>query len=99
MILVSFFTGTGYSMYFDTSFGKADESAVLKSRILSSKRMQQCLEFYVKMTGSSLDKLIIWIQINDGFENILEMIKAATFQGNVENGENCETILGIFWFN
>ncbi|XP_034554759.1 meprin A subunit alpha [Notolabrus celidotus] len=53
----------GYFMKFDTSSGS---SASLESRILYPKRDEQCLQFFYKMTGSTLNKLVIWIRTDDG---------------------------------
>ncbi|XP_032860924.2 meprin A subunit alpha [Tyto alba] len=72
----------GYFMYFSTSSGKADEVAVLESRILYPKRTQQCLQFFYKITGSVSDKLIIWLKEDDGTGNIRKMRKIQTFQAD-----------------
>ncbi|NXW59001.1 MEP1A protein, partial [Eurystomus gularis] len=72
----------GYFMYFSTISGKADEVAVLESRILYPKRTQQCLQFFYKTTGSLSDKLIIWLKEDDGTGNIRKMRKIQTFQAD-----------------
>ncbi|XP_013039908.3 meprin A subunit alpha isoform X1 [Anser cygnoides] len=72
----------GYFMYFDTSSGKAEEAAVLESRILYPKRTQQCLQFFYKITGSPSDKLIIWLKEDDGTGNVRKMRKIETFQAD-----------------
>lgn len=75
-------TDAGYSMYFSTSSGNAEEVAVLESRILYPKRTQQCLQFFYKMSGSSSDKLIIWTKEDDGTGNVRKMRKVETFQAD-----------------
>ncbi|NXA37592.1 MEP1A protein, partial [Eudromia elegans] len=75
----------GYFMYFDTSSGKADEVAVLESRILYPKRTQQCLQFFYRITGSLSDKLVIWIKEDDGTGNVRKMRKIQTFQADNDN--------------
>ncbi|NXF96730.1 MEP1A protein, partial [Eubucco bourcierii] len=72
----------GYFMYFSTSSGKADEAAVLESRILYPKRTEQCLQFFYKTTGSPSDKLIIWLKEDDGTGNIRKIKKIQTFQAD-----------------
>ncbi|NXT41247.1 MEP1A protein, partial [Pelecanoides urinatrix] len=72
----------GYFMYFNTSSGKADEVAVLESRILYPKRTHQCLQFFYKITGSLSDKLIIWLKEDDGTGNVRKMRKIQTFQAD-----------------
>ncbi|KFQ24797.1 Meprin A subunit alpha, partial [Merops nubicus] len=76
----------GYFMYFSTSSGKADEVAVLESRILYPKRTQQCLQFFYKTTGSLSDKLIIWLKEDDGTGNVRKMRKIQTFQADNDHG-------------
>ncbi|NXD12143.1 MEP1A protein, partial [Nothocercus nigrocapillus] len=75
----------GYFMYFDTSSGKADEVAVLESRILYPKRTQQCLQFFYRLTGSLSDKLVIWIKEDDGTGNVRKMRKIQTFEADNDN--------------
>ncbi|XP_006003740.1 meprin A subunit alpha [Latimeria chalumnae] len=70
----------GYYMYFDTKTGSAGQTALLESRILYPKRTQQCLQFFYKMTGSPLDKLVIWIKMDDGAGGVRKMIKVHNFQ-------------------
>ncbi|XP_054239601.1 meprin A subunit alpha [Indicator indicator] len=72
----------GYFMYFDTSSGKADDTAILESRILYPKRTEQCLQFFYKTTGNSSDKLIVWLKEDDGTGNIRKMRKMQTFQAD-----------------
>uniref|UniRef100_A0A8C3KXG7 Metalloendopeptidase n=1 Tax=Calidris pygmaea TaxID=425635 RepID=A0A8C3KXG7_9CHAR len=74
--------GAGYAMYFNTSSGKADEVALLESRILYPKRTEQCLQFFYKTTGSLSDKLIIWLKEDDGTGNVRKMRKIQTFQAD-----------------
>ncbi|NXK19401.1 MEP1A protein, partial [Arenaria interpres] len=74
--------GAGYAMYFSTSSGKADEVALLESRILYPKRTEQCLQFFYKTTGSPSDKLIIWLKEDDGTGNVRKMRKIQTFQAD-----------------
>ncbi|NXG49840.1 MEP1A protein, partial [Psilopogon haemacephalus] len=73
---------SGYFMYFSTSSGKADEAAVLESRILYPKRTEQCLQFFYKTTGNPSDKLIVWIKEDDGTGNIRTTRKIQTFQAD-----------------
>ncbi|NXP06523.1 MEP1A protein, partial [Thinocorus orbignyianus] len=74
--------GAGYVMYFDTNSGKADEVALLESRILYPKRTEQCLQFFYKTTGSLSDKLIIWLKEDDGTGNVRKMRKIQTFSAD-----------------
>uniref|UniRef100_A0ACB8GF68 Uncharacterized protein n=1 Tax=Sphaerodactylus townsendi TaxID=933632 RepID=A0ACB8GF68_9SAUR len=71
----------GYFMFFNTRFGKAGKTAILKSRILRPRRMQQCLQFFFKMTGSPKDKLVIWAQKDDGSGTVRSLVKLQTLQG------------------
>ncbi len=61
--------------------GMPDESALLESRTLYPKRTLQCLQFFYKMTGSSKDRLVIWVKIDDGTGTIRTMKKIQTFYG------------------
>ncbi|XP_054826800.1 meprin A subunit alpha-like [Eublepharis macularius] len=72
----------GYFMFFDTSFGKAGETAVLKSRILHPRRTQQCLQFFFRMTGSPKDRLFIWVMKDDGSGTVRALHKIQTLQGD-----------------
>ncbi|XP_019376535.1 PREDICTED: meprin A subunit alpha [Gavialis gangeticus] len=74
----------GYVMYFDTSSGRAENAAILESRILYPKRAQQCLQFFYKMTGSPLDKLIIWVMQDDGTGKVRQLSKVKMFQGDAD---------------
>ena len=74
-------TGAGYFMYLNTSFGAAEEAAVLESQILYPKRKQQCLQFFYKMTGSSSDRLVVWIRRDDSTGIVRKLVKVETFQG------------------
>ena len=74
-------TDAGYFMYFNTSSGSAEEGALLESRILYPKRKQQCLQFFYKMTGSPLDRLVIWVKRDDSTGNVRKLVKMETFQG------------------
>ncbi|XP_074166828.1 meprin A subunit alpha [Sminthopsis crassicaudata] len=76
----------GYFMYFNTSFGQKEEAALLESRILYPKRKQQCLQFYYKMTGSPLDRLVVWVKRDDSTGNVRKLVKIQTFQGDSEYG-------------
>ncbi|CAK6446920.1 unnamed protein product [Pipistrellus nathusii] len=80
--LVGQCTGAGYFMFFNTSSGLAEETALLESRILYPKRKQQCLQFFYKMTGSPSDRLTIWVRRDDGTGNVRKLVKMETFQGN-----------------
>uniref|UniRef100_A0A8D0HTX5 Meprin A subunit n=1 Tax=Sphenodon punctatus TaxID=8508 RepID=A0A8D0HTX5_SPHPU len=75
----------GYFMHFYTSSGNAEDGALLESRILYPKRTQQCLQFFYKMTGSSSDKLVIWVKEDDGSGNIRKLVKIKTFQGDTSD--------------
>ncbi|XP_061228285.1 meprin A subunit alpha isoform X2 [Neopsephotus bourkii] len=72
----------GYFMSFSTSSGKADEVAILESRILYPKRTQQCLQFFYKTTGSVSDKLVVWLKEDDGTGNVRKLRKIQTFQAD-----------------
>ncbi|XP_077173535.1 meprin A subunit alpha [Paroedura picta] len=71
----------GSFMFFNTSSRDAKETAILKSRILYPRRMQQCLEFFFKITGSPDDWLAVWVMKDDGAGNIRSLDKLKTFQG------------------
>nr|XP_028577669.1 meprin A subunit alpha isoform X5 [Podarcis muralis] len=75
----------GYFMYFNTSFGKRGETAILKSRILYPKRRNQCLQFFFKMTGSLWDRLFIQVVKDDGTGEVRRLVKAKTFQGDSDH--------------
>uniref|UniRef100_A0A4X1UYL9 Meprin A subunit n=1 Tax=Sus scrofa TaxID=9823 RepID=A0A4X1UYL9_PIG len=77
-------TGAGYFMHFDTSSGAVEEAALLESRILYPKRKQQCLQFFYKMTGSSSDRLVVWVRRDDGTGNVRKLVKMKTFQGDFD---------------
>lgn len=70
-------------MHFSTMAGKPHESALLQSRVLYPKRKLQCLQFFYKMTGSSEDKLVIWVKMDDGTGAVRRMKKIHTFYGTV----------------
>lgn len=70
-------------MHFSTMAGKPQESAMLESRTLYPKRKLQCLQFFYKMTGSSKDKLVIWVKMDDGTGTVRKMKKIHTFDGTV----------------
>ncbi|XP_078069869.1 meprin A subunit alpha-like [Mustelus asterias] len=70
----------GYFMYFDTMNGMAGQSAVLESRILYPKRTEQCLQFFYKMTRSPLDKLVVWMRMDDGTGIVRKLVKVETLQ-------------------
>uniref|UniRef100_UPI00398E87EF meprin A subunit alpha-like n=1 Tax=Pristiophorus japonicus TaxID=55135 RepID=UPI00398E87EF len=72
----------GYFMYFDTKNGKTDQSAILESRILYPKKDEQCLQFFYKMTGSTMDKLIVWMKMDDGTGTVRKLVKVETFQAD-----------------
>ncbi|XP_068922087.1 meprin A subunit alpha [Petaurus breviceps papuanus] len=72
----------GYFMHFNTSSGNSEEAALLESRILYPKRKQQCLQFYYKMTGSPLDRLVVWVRRDDSTGNVRKLVKIETFQGD-----------------
>uniref|UniRef100_A0A3B3SNL0 Metalloendopeptidase n=1 Tax=Paramormyrops kingsleyae TaxID=1676925 RepID=A0A3B3SNL0_9TELE len=71
----------GYFMYFDTSLGAAEESALLESRTLYPKRNLQCLQFFYKMTGSTKDRLVVWVKMDDGTGTVRKLRKIHTFFG------------------
>lgn len=73
--------GAGYFMYLNTSFGAAEEAAMLESRILYPKRKQQCLQFFYRMSGSPSDRLVVWIRRDDSTGNVRKLVKVKTFQG------------------
>ncbi|XP_016014402.2 meprin A subunit alpha [Rousettus aegyptiacus] len=79
--LVGQCTDAGYFMHFNTSSGVAEEAALLESRILYPKRKQQCLQFFYKMTGSPLDRLVIWVKRDDSTGNVRKLVKVETFEG------------------
>ncbi|XP_030628054.1 meprin A, alpha (PABA peptide hydrolase), tandem duplicate 1 [Chanos chanos] len=68
----------GYFMHFDTSVGKAEESALLESRILYPRRKLQCLQFFYKMSGSVKDRLVIWVKMDDGTGTVRKLMKVHT---------------------
>ncbi|XP_036437267.1 meprin A subunit alpha-like [Colossoma macropomum] len=68
----------GYTMHFDTAAGTAGESAMLESRLLYPKRKLQCLQFFYKMTGSSKDRLVIWVKMDDGTGTVRKPKKVHT---------------------
>ncbi|XP_010861361.1 PREDICTED: LOW QUALITY PROTEIN: meprin A subunit alpha [Bison bison bison] len=78
-------TGAGYFMYLNTSFGAAEEAAMLESRILYPKRKQQCLQFFYKMSGSPSDRLVVWIRRDDNTGNVCKLVKLKTFQGDFDH--------------
>ncbi|KAM9738732.1 meprin A subunit alpha isoform 2-T2 [Dama dama] len=75
----------GYFMYLNTSFGAAEEAAMLESRILYPKRKQQCLQFFYKMTGSPSDRLVVWIRRDDSTGIVRTLVKVKTFQGDFDH--------------
>ncbi|KAB1261381.1 Meprin A subunit alpha [Camelus dromedarius] len=80
--LVGQCTGAGFYMHFSTSSGAAEEAALLESRILYPKRRQQCLQLFYKMTGSPLDRLVIWVRRDDSTGSVRKLVKVKTFQGD-----------------
>lgn len=68
-------------MKFDTSSGEVGNSALLESRILYPNRDEQCLNFFYKMTGAALDKLVIWIRTDDGTGKVRRVKKIHTITG------------------
>ncbi|XP_043859350.1 meprin A subunit alpha [Dromiciops gliroides] len=76
----------GYFMHFNTSSGNSEEAALLESRILYPKRKQQCLQFHYKMTGSPLDRLVVWVKRDDSTGNVRKLVKIETFQGDNDHG-------------
>ncbi|XP_074845101.1 meprin A subunit alpha [Carettochelys insculpta] len=75
----------GSFMYFDTGSGKAEDMAVLESRILYPKRTQQCLQFFYKISGSPSDKLVIWVRKDNGARTVNTLVKVKTFQGDSDH--------------
>ncbi|XP_072552085.1 meprin A subunit alpha-like [Salminus brasiliensis] len=76
----------GYTMHFDTAAGVAEESALLESRLLYPKRKLQCLQFFYKMTGSSKDRLTIWVKMDDGTGTVRKVKKVHTIWGDDDKG-------------
>uniref|UniRef100_A0A8C4WC69 Metalloendopeptidase n=1 Tax=Gopherus evgoodei TaxID=1825980 RepID=A0A8C4WC69_9SAUR len=72
----------GSFMYFNTSSGQAEDMALLESRILYPKRTQLCLQFFYKISGSPLDKLVIWVRKDNGTGTVNTLVKVKTFQGD-----------------
>ena len=68
-------------MYFDTSSGPPQTSALLESRTLYPRRKGQCLQFFYKMTGDPQDRLVVWLREDDGTGTIRKMRKVHTFHG------------------
>uniref|UniRef100_UPI0037E771E8 meprin A, alpha (PABA peptide hydrolase), tandem duplicate 1 n=1 Tax=Semicossyphus pulcher TaxID=241346 RepID=UPI0037E771E8 len=75
----------GYFMYFNTMTGKPQEAALLESRTLYPKRKLQCLQFFYKMTGSSSDRLVIWVKMDDGTGAVRRMKKIQTFNADTDH--------------
>ncbi|KAK9531124.1 hypothetical protein VZT92_010568 [Zoarces viviparus] len=75
----------GYFMHFSTMTGKPLESALLESRTLYPKRKLQCLQFFYKMTGSSTDRLVIWVKTDDGTGTVRRMKKIHTFYADSDH--------------
>ncbi|KAL3052900.1 hypothetical protein OYC64_005426 [Pagothenia borchgrevinki] len=75
----------GYFMHFSTRTGKPAESALLESRTLYPKRKLQCLQFFYKMTGSSKDRLVIWVKRDDGTGVVRKMKKIHTFNADSDH--------------
>ena len=80
-LILSLFLDAGFFMHFNTKTGKPQESALLESRTLYPKRKTQCLQFFYKMTGSTRDRLVIWVKMDDGTGTIRKMEKIHTFYG------------------
>ncbi|XP_072134800.1 meprin A subunit alpha-like [Mobula birostris] len=78
----------GYFMYLDTKNGNAGRSAVLESRILYPRKDEQCLQFFYKMTGSPMDKLVIWMKMDDGTGTIRKLVKIHTLQADGSHSWN-----------
>ncbi|XP_066478313.1 meprin A subunit alpha-like [Tiliqua scincoides] len=74
--------GSGHFMYFNTTSGRRGKVAVLKSRIFSPKRTDQCLQFFFKMTGDPRDKLAIWMKQDDSTGKVRKLVKLRTFEGD-----------------
>ncbi|XP_034555709.1 meprin A, alpha (PABA peptide hydrolase), tandem duplicate 1 [Notolabrus celidotus] len=75
----------GYFMYFNTMTGEPQESALLESRTLYPKRKLQCLQFFYKMTGSTIDRLVIWVKTDDGTGTVRRMKKIQTFYADSDH--------------
>lgn len=80
-LILSAFLDAGYFMLFSTMIGRPEESALLESRTLYPKRKLQCLQFFYKMTGSTKDRLVIWVKMDDGTGTVRKMKKIQTFSG------------------
>ncbi|XP_072134744.1 meprin A subunit alpha-like isoform X1 [Mobula birostris] len=78
----------GYFMYFDTKNNRTGENAVLESRILYPRRDEQCLQFFYKMTGSPMDKLVIWMKMDDGTGTAQKLVKHHTLQADGSHSWN-----------
>ncbi|XP_076873574.1 meprin A, alpha (PABA peptide hydrolase), tandem duplicate 1 [Brachyhypopomus gauderio] len=68
----------GYAMYFDTAVGKEGDSGLIESRLLYPRRKLQCLQFFYKMNGSSNDRLVIWVKMDDGTGTVRKLKKLHT---------------------
>lgn len=82
-------------MHFDTAVGKAEESALLESRLLYPKRILQCLQFFYKMTGSPKDRLTIWVKMDDGTGTVRKLRKVHTIWGNYPAHQTVNTFFPI----
>ncbi|XP_062893260.1 meprin A subunit alpha-like [Mobula hypostoma] len=78
----------GYFMYLDTKNGKAGQNAVLESRILYPRRDEQCLQFFYKITGSPMDKLVIWMKMDNGTGTVQKLVKIHTLQADGSHSWN-----------
>ncbi|CAL8394437.1 meprin A subunit alpha [Gadus morhua] len=75
----------GHFMYFDTSSGPPQTSALLESRTLYPRRKGQCLQFFYKMTGDPQDRLVVWLREDDGTGTIRKMRKVHTFHADSDH--------------
>ncbi|XP_062924551.1 meprin A subunit alpha-like [Mobula hypostoma] len=78
----------GYFMYLDTKNSKAGQNAVLESRILYPRRDEQCLQFFYKITGSPMDKLVIWMKMDNGTGTVQKLVKIHTLQADGSHSWN-----------
>ncbi|KAK0131661.1 Meprin A subunit alpha [Merluccius polli] len=75
----------GHFMYFDTSSGVPQASALLESRTLYPRRKSQCLQFFYKMTGYPKDRLVVWLKLDDGTGTVRKMRKVQTFYADSDH--------------
>ncbi|KAK1796291.1 hypothetical protein P4O66_008884, partial [Electrophorus voltai] len=72
----------GYYMKFDTADQEVGYSALLESRIVYHRKVQQCLQFFYRMTGGPGDLLVVWVRTDDGTGNVHKLSKVHTIKGD-----------------